>query len=93
MTRDLGPGAARAMRGRPGPAAWGKYFVDTPSPLRALFGFPHKNPFIFPIIMAHSEVLLVKPVKGLGGEGDQVKVRAGYARNFLLPRGVAVPVT
>jgi len=43
--------------------------------------------------MAHSEVLLVKPVEGLGGEGDQVKVRAGYARNFLLPRKVAVPVT
>jgi large subunit ribosomal protein L9 len=43
--------------------------------------------------MAHSEVLLVKPVDGLGGEGDQVKVRAGYARNYLLPRKVAVPVT
>ena len=43
--------------------------------------------------MAHTEVLLVKPVEGLGGEGDQVKVRAGYARNYLLPRDVAVPVT
>jgi large subunit ribosomal protein L9 len=43
--------------------------------------------------MAHSEVLLLKPVDGLGGEGDQVKVRAGYARNFLLPREIAVPVT
>jgi large subunit ribosomal protein L9 len=43
--------------------------------------------------MAHSEVLLVKPVDGLGGEGDQVKVRAGYARNFLLPRSMAVPMT
>jgi large subunit ribosomal protein L9 len=43
--------------------------------------------------MAHNEVLLVKPVEGLGGEGDQVKVRAGYARNYLLPRNVAVPVT
>src|SRR5476651_1952519 len=43
--------------------------------------------------MAHSEVLLVKPVDGLGGEGDQVKVRAGYARNFLLPRKIAVPLT
>ncbi|MEZ5414415.1 MAG: 50S ribosomal protein L9 [Opitutaceae bacterium] len=43
--------------------------------------------------MAYSEVLLVKPVDGLGGEGDQVKVRAGYARNFLLPRSIAVPVT
>jgi large subunit ribosomal protein L9 len=30
---------------------------------------------------------------GLGGEGDQVKVRAGYARNFLLPQAIAVPVT
>jgi large subunit ribosomal protein L9 len=43
--------------------------------------------------MAYSEVLLVKPVDGLGGEGDQVKVRAGYARNFLLPRSIAVPLT
>ncbi|MDP1581193.1 MAG: 50S ribosomal protein L9 [Candidatus Didemnitutus sp.] len=43
--------------------------------------------------MAHSEVLLLKPVDGLGAEGDQVKVRAGYARNFLLPQGMAVPLT
>jgi large subunit ribosomal protein L9 len=43
--------------------------------------------------MANSEILLLKPVEGLGGEGDQVKVRAGYARNFLLPRKFAVPVT
>ncbi|HRE05106.1 MAG TPA: 50S ribosomal protein L9 [Opitutaceae bacterium] len=43
--------------------------------------------------MAHNEILLLKPVEGLGGEGDQVKVRAGFARNFLLPRSIAVPVT
>lgn len=43
--------------------------------------------------MAYSEILLVKPVDGLGGEGDQVKVRAGYARNYLLPRKIAVPFT
>lgn len=43
--------------------------------------------------MALSEVLLKKPIAGLGAEGDQVKVRAGYARNFLLPQGIAVPVT
>jgi large subunit ribosomal protein L9 len=43
--------------------------------------------------MAHSEVLLIQPVDGLGAEGDQVKVRAGYARNFLLPQGKAVPLT
>ncbi|MFH1500309.1 MAG: 50S ribosomal protein L9 [Verrucomicrobiota bacterium] len=43
--------------------------------------------------MAHSEILLLKPVEGLGSEGDQVKVRAGYARNFLLPQNLAVPLT
>jgi large subunit ribosomal protein L9 len=43
--------------------------------------------------MAHHEVLLIKPVENLGAEGDQVKVRAGYARNYLLPRGEAVPLT
>jgi large subunit ribosomal protein L9 len=43
--------------------------------------------------MAHSEVLLLKPVDGLGSEGDQVKVRAGYARNFLLPNKIAVRLT
>ncbi|BET67076.1 50S ribosomal protein L9 [Opitutales bacterium ASA1] len=43
--------------------------------------------------MASSEVLLIKPVENLGGEGDQVRVRAGYARNFLLPRKLAVPMT
>lgn len=42
--------------------------------------------------MATSEVLLVKPVEGLGAEGDRVKVRAGYARNYLLPQGVALPI-
>src|SRR5580658_3720248 len=58
-----------------------------------LLSFPQSNLFEFSTIMAHSEVLLVKPVEGLGGEGDQVKVRAGYARNYLLPRRIAVPVT
>ena len=42
--------------------------------------------------MATTEVLLLKPVDGLGGEGDQVKVRAGYARNYLLPL-VTPPLT
>lgn len=43
--------------------------------------------------MAHHEVLLLKPVANLGGEGDQVRVRAGYARNFLLPTKAAVALT
>jgi large subunit ribosomal protein L9 len=43
--------------------------------------------------MAHSELLLLKPVEHLGAEGDTVNVKTGYARNFLLPRGIAIPVT
>ena len=43
--------------------------------------------------MANHEILLLKPVDGLGAEGDQVKVRAGYARNFLLPRKLAAEAT
>lgn len=42
--------------------------------------------------MAHSEILLLEKVDNLGSEGDVVKVRAGYARNFLLPRSKAVPL-
>lgn len=42
--------------------------------------------------MAHKQVLLVKPVKGLGNEGEAVKVKAGFARNYLFPQGAALPV-
>jgi large subunit ribosomal protein L9 len=44
-------------------------------------------------IMATTNLLLVKPVDNLGNEGEQVKVRAGFARNYLLPRGIGIPVT
>ncbi|MCC5788105.1 MAG: 50S ribosomal protein L9 [Opitutales bacterium] len=43
--------------------------------------------------MASTQVLLIKPVAKLGGEGEEVKVRAGYARNFLFPQKIAIPVT
>ncbi len=43
--------------------------------------------------MAHQSILLTKPVENLGGEGDKVSVRAGYARNFLFPRKLAIPAT
>lgn len=42
--------------------------------------------------MATAKVLLLNPVNHLGGEGDAVSVKAGYARNFLLPKGWAIPV-
>ena len=39
------------------------------------------------------EVILRQTVEKLGHPGDIVKVTAGYARNFLLPRGVAYEAT
>lgn len=39
------------------------------------------------------EVILKQPVHGLGAEADLVKVKPGYARNFLIPRGLAVAAT
>ena len=41
--------------------------------------------------MANSDILLLEAIKGLGSEGDTVSVRAGYARNFLFPRKLAIP--
>lgn len=35
------------------------------------------------------QVILNEDLPNLGGTGDVVKVRAGYARNYLLPRGLA----
>lgn len=43
--------------------------------------------------MAKTEVILTHNIVGLGAESDQVKVAAGYARNYLLPQGLAIPVT
>ena len=42
--------------------------------------------------MANSDILLLEAIKGLGSEGDTVSVRAGYARNFLFPGKLAIPV-
>jgi large subunit ribosomal protein L9 len=38
-------------------------------------------------------VVLQKDVENLGHGGDVVRVRPGYARNFLIPRGLAAPAT
>ena len=43
--------------------------------------------------MAKTDVILIKNVDGLGGESDQVNVATGYARNYLLPQGLAIPLT
>ena len=39
------------------------------------------------------EVILRQDVENLGFANDVVKVKEGYARNFLLPRGLAVSAT
>ena len=39
------------------------------------------------------EIILREHVDNLGRRGEVVKVAAGYARNFLLPRKLALPVT
>lgn len=39
------------------------------------------------------EIILKQDVKGLGFKHDVVKVRPGYGRNFLLPRGAAILAT
>ena len=39
------------------------------------------------------EIILKSKVLGLGAEADVIKVRPGYARNYLLPRGLAMPAT
>jgi large subunit ribosomal protein L9 len=39
------------------------------------------------------DVILLEKVENLGGIGDRVKVRSGYGRNFLVPRGKATLAT
>ena len=43
--------------------------------------------------MANTEVILTASIPNLGAEADLVKVRPGYARNFLIPFGKALEVT
>lgn len=40
-----------------------------------------------------TEVILTHNIVGLGAESDHVKVAAGYARNYLFPQGLAIPLT
>ena len=43
--------------------------------------------------MPSTQIILTENIPGLGAEADVVKVRRGYARNFLLPQGKAYEVT
>ena len=43
--------------------------------------------------MANTTILLREDIESLGGRGEVVKVKAGYARNYLLPQGLATVAT
>jgi large subunit ribosomal protein L9 len=43
--------------------------------------------------MANVKLILLEDVENLGLAGEEVNVAAGYARNFLLPRGLATKAT
>jgi large subunit ribosomal protein L9 len=53
----------------------------------------HVSRFTHHVPMAKTEVILTHNIVGLGGESDQVRVAAGYARNYLFPQGLAIPLT
>ena len=48
---------------------------------------------VLQIDMPLTELILTENIPGLGAEADVVKVRRGYARNYLLPHGKAHEVT
>ena len=39
------------------------------------------------------KVILQKDIRGKGKKGQMIEVAEGYARNFLLPKGDAIPAT
>jgi large subunit ribosomal protein L9 len=45
------------------------------------------------MIMAHTQVLLREDIDNLGARGEIERVKVGYARNYLLPRNLAVEAT
>ena len=43
--------------------------------------------------MATMEVILATKIEGLGAEADLVTVKAGYGRNYLIPKGLTHEAT
>jgi len=60
----------------PTPGAWDGFLVPVPKKIYMEFGM---------------KVILNKDLVTLGEEGDVKDVAAGYARNYLFPRGIALP--
>ena len=74
---------------RPPPNPW----KATVRPKATTFRFDFSTPQSGNFRMAKTEVILTHNIVGLGGESDQVRVAAGYARNYLFPQDLAMPVT
>ena len=51
------------------------------------------NPTPVEFVMATVQVILKQKITSLGAEGDLVKVKGGFARNFLVPQGKAFEAT
>ncbi len=43
--------------------------------------------------MATTKILLRHDVENLGGRGEVIKVKSGFARNYLIPQGIAIQAT
>ena len=69
-------------------ASSANYFL---TPLSVSLRFRPPQPHLS--VMANAQVILKEKIEGLGAESDVVKVRAGYARNFLIPQGKAFEAT
>jgi large subunit ribosomal protein L9 len=54
---------------------------------------PHRNQRLPKSPQGGIELLLIQPVEYLGKQGDVVRVRPGYALNYLLPQGLAAVAT
>src|SRR5687768_800421 len=52
-----------------------------------------ETPMLRGILMANVKLLLKESIKHVGKVGDVVEVSAGYARNYLLPKDLAVEPT
>jgi large subunit ribosomal protein L9 len=54
---------------------------------------PHRSKRLPRASGGGTELLLIQSVDHLGGQGDVVSVRPGYAKNYLLPQGLATVAT
>jgi large subunit ribosomal protein L9 len=78
---------------------WNFFVLELTTPISILHSTPPDSSVckvlsaFYKIFMPLTELILTENGPGLGAEADVVKVRRGYARNYLLPRKMAYEVT